>query len=154
MPKRIAAALGLAAAVNACMMGARPLPVPEGGNTYTAQVDTYLARLAATYRERGYGRTVARGVYGALRDDETGSHTMDVVAGNEYALMGACDNDCTDLDLKIYDQDNTLLMQDVAVDDTPVLRFTANSSGSYRVVVIMAACNRSPCYYGIQLMAR
>ena len=91
---------------------------------------------------------------GSLRDDETTDHSMDVVGGNQYALMGACDNDCTDVDLKIFDQSGALLMQDIAVDDTPVLLFTANGSGRYRVQVIMATCNRSPCYYGVQLMAR
>jgi hypothetical protein len=58
------------------------------------------------------------------------------------------------VDLKIYDTAGNLQMQDVAVDDTPVLTFTANSSGKYRVVVAMATCNRNPCYYGVQLMAK
>ena len=156
MPKRIAAMLGLALLAAGCG-GSRAQPsttIPTGGNQYTAQVDMYLARLADNARGQGYYRIAAGPVHGGLRDDETASHTMDVVGGNEYVLMGACDNDCTDVDLKIYDQSGTLLMQDIAVDDTPVLVFTANSSGRYRVQVIMATCNRAPCYYGIELMAR
>jgi len=137
--------------------GSQPQPAtltPAGGNTYTAQVDTYLARLATNAVNQGYTRVAAGPVHGSLRDDETASHNMDVVGGNQYALMGACDNDCTDVDLKIFDQSGTMLMQDIAVDDTPVLLFTANGSGRYRVQVIMATCNRNPCFYGIQLMAR
>jgi hypothetical protein len=129
-------------------------PVPESGNRYTQQVDGYLARLASNARGQGYQRLAAGPVYGSLHDDETASHTMEVVGGNNYALMGACDNDCTDVDLKIYDEKGVLLMQDIAVDDTPVLTFQAAASGRYRVQVIMATCNRNPCFYGIQLMAR
>ncbi len=153
MPKRIAVALGLAVVVFGCARS-QPLPVPESGNRFTVQVDGYLARLADNARAEGYSRVAAGPVHGALRDDETASHTLDVVGGNQYVLMGACDNDCTDVDLRIHDQSGTLLMQDIAVDDTPVLLFTANSSGRYRVQVVMATCNRNPCYYGIQLMAR
>jgi hypothetical protein len=153
--KRIAVAV-LALAAAGCG-GGRSQPstiTPTGGNTFTAQVDGYLARLASNARGQGYTRMAAGPVHGSLRDDETSSHSMDVVGGNQYALMGACDNDCTDVDLKIFDQSGTLLMQDIAVDDTPVLLFTANGSGRYRVQVIMATCNRNPCFYGIQLMAR
>jgi len=124
------------------------------GNTYTAQVDGYLVRLASNAAQQGYTRHVAGPVHGSLRDDETASHSMDVIGGNQYALFGACDNDCTDVDLKIFDQSGNLLMQDIAVDDTPVLLFTANGSGTYRVQVVMATCNRNPCFYGVQLMAR
>lgn len=156
MLKRLAA-VALVASAAGCG-GSRPEPAPTltptTGNQYTAQVDGYLARLANNARGQGYNRIVAGPVHGSLRDDETSSHTMEVVGGNAYVLLGACDNDCTDVDLKIFDQSGTMLMQDIAVDDTPVLLFTANGSGRYRVEVIMATCNRSPCYYGIQLMAR
>jgi len=155
MSKQLAT-FALVAVASGCG-GSRSQPavvVPAGGTRVTRQVDTYLARLASNSRNQGYGRLAAGPVYGSLRDDETASHSLDVVTGNNYALMGACDNGCTDVDLKIFDQNGTLLMQDVAVDDTPVLTFQANASGRYRVQVIMATCNRNPCYYGIQLMAR
>jgi len=157
MLKRLAAVTLVAAVTAGCGGGSRSQPAtltPTAGNTYTAQVDGYLARLANNARGQGYNRIVAGPVHGSLRDDETTTHMMDVVGGNQYVLMGACDNDCTDVDLKIFDTAGNLLMQDIAVDDTPVLLFTATGSGSYRVQVIMATCNRSPCFYGVQLMAR
>ena len=127
---------------------------PATRGQYTTQVEGYLARLANNARGQGYNRIVAGPVYGNLADDATASHDLTVVGGNQYVIFGACDNDCTDVDLKIYDTNGNLQLQDVAVDDTPVLTFTANASGKYRVVVAMATCNRSPCYYGVQLMAR
>ena len=122
--------------------------------TYTTQVQGYLARLASNARGQGFSRNAAGPVYGHLDNGASTSHDMTVVGGNQYVLFGACDNDCRDVDLKIFDTAGNLLMQDVAVDDTPVLTFTANSSGKYRVQVVMATCNRNPCYYGVQLMAR
>lgn len=124
------------------------------GNNYTEQVRGYLERLASNARREGYNRSVAGPVFGNLANGSRSSHELTVVGGNQYVLFGACDNDCRDVDLKIFDTNGNVLLQDVAVDDTPVLTFTANSSGKYRVEVIMATCNRAPCYYGVQLMAR
>jgi len=131
---------------------------PSGGaaprGTYTTQVRGYLVRLATNARNLGFTRNAGGPVYGNLRDDATGSHQMTVTGGNEYILFGACDNDCTDVDLRIFDASGNLVMQDLAVNDTPTLQFRANGSGKYRVQVVMATCTRNPCYYGIQLMAR
>lgn len=103
---------------------------------------------------QGYRRRVAGPVFGSLDRNARGSHQMTVVGGTNYVLFGACDNDCTDVDLRIHDASGTLIMQDVATDDRPVLLFTARSSGKYRVDVVMAACSANPCRYGVQLMAR
>jgi hypothetical protein len=128
-------------------------PAPATGQ-YTTQVQGYLARLATNARAQGYTRSVAGPVYGNLPDDGVSTHDMSVASGVDYALIGACDNDCTDVDLKISDAAGNVIMQDVAVDDTPVLLFHSNSAGKWQVQVVMATCSRSPCYYGIQLLAR
>jgi hypothetical protein len=133
---------------------ARPSGVAPSGGRYTNQVDTYLARQAETERGQGYTRWVAGPVHGRLRNGNSGTHSMTVVGGNSYVLFGQCDNDCTDLDLKIYDPNGTLLMQDVAVDDHPTLEFKAYTSGQLRVEAIMARCNVNPCFYGLELLSR
>ncbi len=149
------AAILLTVLLAACGGGSRTSSVaPSGGGTYTNQVRGYLARLESNARGQGYNRVAAGPVFGRLNDDARGSHQLTVVGGNSYVLFGACDNDCTDVDLRIYDTAGNMIMQDIAVDDTPVLAFTANGSGRYRVEVIMATCVRNPCYYGVQLMAR
>jgi len=128
-------------------------PTPARGE-HTTQVLGYLSRLATNARNQGYSRDVAGPVYGHLDDDGIATHEMSVSSGVDYALIGACDNDCTDVDLKISDAAGNVIMQDIAVDDTPVLLFHSNSAGKWQVKVVMAACTRNPCYYGIQLLAK
>ncbi len=125
-----------------------------GGGTYTNQVRGYLARQATNARGQGYTRGIAGPVYGRLNDNGRSTHRLTVRGGTSYVLFGACDNDCTDVDLRIFDTSGNLVMQDLGLDDTPALAFTASGTGSYRIEVIMATCRRNPCYYGIQLMAR
>ena len=153
MTKRFLASAVLAVAAAGCGGHTRTAATAPRG-TFTGQVDTYLARETANARTQGYTTHVAGPVHASLNNAATTTHNMTVVAGVHYVLYGACDNDCTDLDLKIYDPNGTLLMQDVAVDDQPTLAFVATTSGSLRVEVIMARCNHNPCFYGLQLMAK
>jgi hypothetical protein len=150
---RIAAALALAA-LTACGGGRSVSQSGSGNSQYTRQVQGYLDQLSANASRAGYTRTAAGPVFNSLADDQSRDHEMTVVGGTSYVLFGACDNDCLDVDLKIYDARGNLLMQDVLVDDRPLLRFTANGSGKYRVRVVMATCNVNPCRYGVKLMAQ
>jgi len=145
------ALLPLVLALAAC--GHSTSTSPTGG-TFTNQVDRYLARQADQERSQGYTRWVAGPVHGRLTNGASTSHQMDVIGGNSYVVFGQCDNDCTDLDLKIWDPDGSLILQDVAIDDHPTLTFNPKTSGRLRVEVIMAHCNVNPCFYGLQLMAR
>jgi hypothetical protein len=153
MPKRLLA-VAITLTVAGCGGGARPRAVAPSGGSYTAQVDTYLAREATAARNNGFTRAVAPPVHGVLDNLAKTTHDMDVIAGNQYILFGACDNDCTDLDLRIYNPDGTVLAQDIATDDIPTLIFQPTMSARYRIEVIMAHCNRNPCFYGVQLMAK
>jgi hypothetical protein len=150
---RIAVALSLAT-LTACGGSRSVSQTGSGGSQYTRQVQGYLDQLTANVARAGYTRNVAGPVFGSLNDDATNSHEMTVVGGTNYVIFGACDNDCLDVDIKIFDTRGNLLMQDVLVDDRPLLRFTANGSGKYRVDVVMATCNANPCRYGVKLMAQ
>lgn len=126
----------------------------SGPSTYTVQVQGYLARIAEAAGKQGFKRVVAGPVYGSLNDDAKSSHEMTVVGGVDYVLFGACDNDCTDLDLIVYDQSGNVVRRDIATDDNPVVTFTAPRSGKYRIEVVMAICATEPCRYGLQLNAK
>jgi hypothetical protein len=90
-------------------------------------------------------------VSGTLTNSSTTSHSVSLNAGRQYAIIGVCDADCPDLDLKLYGPDNSLIAQDIATDDYPTLTFTAAFTGNYRLEVIMATCRVNPCAYGVQL---
>ncbi len=145
----------LAAALLAACGGARSRTSASSGmSEYTQQVAGYLSRLNDNTQKAGFKRVVAGPVYGSLNDDAEGTHDMTVVGGNDYVLFGACDNDCTDLDLLIYDPDGDLVRRDVEADDRPVLIFSPRKSGKYKIKVVMAVCRDEPCRYGLQLNAK
>jgi len=153
-------AMLLALGAGACAHHARPAamapaPAPVAAVAkYQTQVKGSLGRLTVNAKSQGYGTQAAEPMFGRLGNHETASQDLVLVGGKEYALMAVCDSDCADVDLKVFDTEGTLVLQDVSGDATPVLTFTANTTGRYRADVIMASCSHDPCYYGLQLLAK
>jgi hypothetical protein len=72
-----------------------------------------------------------------LADGELVTMTGYLLEGeNVYA---DCDEDCSDLDLFLYNEVDKLVSADEALDSFPVV--TAPYEGTFSVVVSMAACN-------------
>ena len=103
--------------------------------------------------ERGY--TMSGDVYdGKLNADDIEDLTITLRPGTSYAFMGVCDEDCRDIDLRLYDPDGDEVAADVRTDDWPIVTVTPRFKGTYRVRVVMASCSRNPCYYGIGLFTK
>ena len=103
--------------------------------------------------ERGY--TMSADVYdGNLKAADIEDLTITLRPGTSYAFMGVCDEDCHDIDLRLYDPDGDEVDSDVRSDDWPIVTVTPRFKGSYRVRVVMASCSRNPCYYGIGVFTK
>jgi len=134
-------------------LGCAAVSEARAQNTYQQQVQGYITRAAATLTQRGY-QPDREPVTGSLADDARETMNINLQGGARYAIVGVCDNDCTDVDLRIWDPNGTKLAEDIATDDTPVLEFTATVTGQYRVSVEMATCSTAPCYWGFQVFVR
>lgn len=93
-------------------------------------------------------------VMGKLRDDGDDSWTFYFEKSDQVIITAACDNDCSDIDLKIVDEDNEVLSEDDKKDDTPVLAFKPKSDGRLTIKVHMEACSEDPCYFGFGIFQK
>jgi hypothetical protein len=145
--------LALLLTLSACASpGATPAP-SSGVNRYVSVVYAELDRYTPTYfSSRDGWRAVTGRYHGALSNGASGDHTLTVsTAGATYGVLGVCDQDCSDVDLTVYDRAGTVVARDLLTDDYPVVKWSAAYSGEYRLRVSMAACRVNPCYYGVQL---
>lgn len=117
-------------------------------NQWRTQVESYLKQKAKRLSDMGYEQTHETQI-GSLSDDDNESFTLTLHAGTAYALVGVCDNDCSDMDLVLYDADDKQVDSDIQNDDVPIVQVTPTETMRYRVKVIMAACRTNPCWYGI-----
>lgn len=89
---------------------------------------------------------------GALSQGATSMMELNLTAGAQYFIVGTCDDDCSDMDLRIYAPGNSrALKEDTSDDDAPMLAFTAPSTGRYMLAVDMAKCTGNVCYYGYRV---
>jgi hypothetical protein len=115
---------------------------------WVRQVRRQLVGYGEQLANRGYELT--HNIYtGSLDDDESTDVTMRLELGTQYAIMGVCDNDCSDIDLTLYDAAGNQIDQDIAADDYPLVEVTPRRSATYRVRVTMADCSAEPCRYGL-----
>jgi len=115
---------------------------------WSRQVSALLDQAASVATSNGMRRTHETYI-GSLRVGATTSHTLQLNAGTSYSLIGVCDNDCSDFDLRLFDPRGRMVAEDVLTDDTPVLNVTPSYTGTYTVRAIMTACSAQPCRYGI-----
>lgn len=76
---------------------------------------------------------------------------LPVYPNRTYALLAACDQDCSDIDVYVDDSDGTEVASDNELDDVPVVIFSTERNTSYQARVRMYDCSTSICYYGAVL---
>jgi hypothetical protein len=145
--KRLALALTAIAGLIATTAAAAPQ------DEWTQQVRRMLQQAGHTFEERGYSMT-HQIFTGSLNNRTNEFVTVRLDIGTAYALMGACDTDCSDLDLTLYDPAGNQVSQDVEMDDFPIVSVTPTRTGTYRVKVTMATCSAEPCRYGVGVFGK
>jgi hypothetical protein len=95
----------------------------------------------------------------AMRRGDSHVFERNLSGGVEYRFIGACDNECEDVDLMLLDMSGTPVLdadgrpvQDVLVDNYPVVVFTPPSDGRYLLQLFMYACSAEPCYAGVRVL--
>lgn len=122
-------------------------------DAWTQQVRRQLQEFGSRFESEGYQLT-HRIYTGALNDGESERVRLALDVGTDYQIVGACDADCSDLDLTLYDGNGREVDSDLLPDDYPLVSVTVGRSGSFTVEVSMANCSAEPCRYGIGVFGR
>ena len=126
------------------------LPDRAHAQSHADLVWNQLKRAYNAAEEAGF--EVRNYIVGKLDDDETDSWTIHLNRRHGYAVAGACDADCSDLDLSILNASGDEVAADYGDDDTPVVTVEPKSSGRFTIRISMYKCAAEPCYWGIVLL--
>lgn len=77
---------------------------------------------------------------------------VNLAANTPYTLVGACDADCTNVDIELIDSRGGVVASDMLPDDYPVVNYQPTEAGTYYARLLMQACTRAPCYTGMRLL--
>jgi len=104
---------------------------------------------------RGDGYQRAAGPFaGGLNQARANRHTIMLRAGQDYRILGVCDERCRDLDLRLFLNGDQLVAQDVLDDAVPIIHLRPAVTGNYEVEAIMARCGAAPCWYAFNVYSR
>lgn len=115
-------------------------------------VAVQLLRAMALYAREGWTALEDRSL-GYLEVDEVDGMSATLLPGS-YMAVAVCDDDCSDIDLAVFDGSEKELDRDVLVDAFPVVDFAVPRKGDYYFVASMVECSYEPCYYAIQLFRK
>jgi hypothetical protein len=78
---------------------------------------------------------------------------VSLTGGSPYMFIGACDGDCSNVDIELIDMSTGgVVASDLLPDDFPVVQFTPPANASYMVRLMMRACSVAPCYAGARVL--
>jgi len=140
------------AALAALMLVAGPAAaqVPD---PYARELAQKLSRAETLLVENGYAR--AAGPFaGGLNQREGRRFSVMMRAGQDYRVVGVCEDRCRNFDLRVNDPNGVMAGQDVLEDNLPVVHVRPRITGRYTIEVIMVRCASEPCWYAFNVYSR
>lgn len=125
----------------------------QGGVDYQQQILDRLGQVEQAFAAQGF-QQIAAPVSGQLPQGQFASVPVNLQVGGDYRIIGVCDNDCGDLDLVLYDENNNVISQDNLTDATPIVSVAPQWTGAFTVNAVMHNCTVQPCYYALVLYGR
>lgn len=153
--KRLIAAAAAAALLAAGAAEAQPSATARASNDYQGQVRGYLDSQASKHTSEGFRREGAiQDLVAPLRLDGGMIWTVPLQRGVTYRIFGVCDNDCSDVDMEVYDARGGFVGRDIQTNDTPYVEITPTQDGVAFARIWLAACESEPCYVGARVFRR
>ncbi len=119
----------------------------EEVSPYVQQVIDQLAAISPQLAQNGYGAPEVVG-FNAINGGATETLNYTTQDSTDIVFVGVCDNDCSDLDLRVRNAQGGLVGEDVLADAVPVVQ-AAQGARPLSVDVIMTTCSQNPCVYGV-----
>lgn len=127
------------------------MPISAQADDWHKQVRMYLVEIETELESEGYS-LLQKYHIDDMYEDSSKESGYYFEAGTEYIVVGACDNDCSDIDMWIYDENRNEIDDDVSDDDVPIVRVTPRRSGIFYVKTKMYNCDAGPCSFGHIIM--
>lgn len=128
----------------------------EEREQFYARIRQYLD-MAQNHPQVGAGFTPAAGFEDELTGMQPGTDhrwAVELSGGATYRIIGACDDDCTNVDLELIDaRTGGVVVADLLEDDFPVVDFTPGQNGRYIVRLLMQSCSVAPCFAGARVLS-
>lgn len=124
-----------------------------GQQDYEAQVRRQIIKIRAAGVSGGWRETHSNKIE-TLNQGGSTSFGVTLEKGWGYKLIGICDNDCSDIDMILYDENDNQISRDVGSDSMPMVEVSPKWTGRFFLKVVMARCSNDPCVFGVVILGK
>ncbi len=143
----------LAAALAALVLFLGPPATAQVPDPFARALARQLASAETVLSADGYSR--AAGPFaGGLDQRENRRFTLTLRAGQDYRIVGVCDQRCGALELRLLDPNDALIAHDIGGDSAPAMHVRPAATGPYMVEVVMPRCAAAQCWYAVNVYSR
>jgi hypothetical protein len=128
-------------------------PQSSGDQNPQQTLAAQLQQVGAALAQQGY-QPVGQPFSAGLQSGQTQDIPAQMHVGYEYQIVGVCDQDCLDLDLRLFDGNGNLIIEDIGGSNQPNVGVIPTSTGMFTIQARMYECTVAPCYYSVALYAR
>jgi hypothetical protein len=125
------------------------VPAPVIGQDYVGNVWSQLQQAKSRYPNFN----VRTYVIDRLSAGSNFTYSSQMNQGGRYLVTGACDQDCTDVDISVANEAGTLIARDEKSDALPEVLVVPSANGKYTVTVTVVECSNEPCYFGLGIFS-
>lgn len=122
------------------------------GGDWAGQAQRLFEAAATKFAENGYAPTAF------VRTGRLANNAIDRIpvhlSGQQTEILGACDNDCKNMDMQLLDSGGNVVSEDNEADDFPIVSSSNKYVGDYVIVVKMVNCGAAPCNYSVKMFAK
>lgn len=133
-------------------LGAPAAAQQEEVSPYVQQVATRLEAVTQQMTQNGYGNPELV-AFDAINNGASQAFSYATQDSGDIMIVGVCDDDCSDLDLRVRNAQGGVVGEDVLLDAIPVVPAPAGGR-PLNIDVIMATCSQDPCVFGVAVYRR
>lgn len=135
------------------LFGASVDALAEPRDRYERQVLTELDEWRDVLGRDGYRKT-HNYFTDKINRGRSGYYRIDLDRNKDYALTVVCDSDCSDVDMRVVDDNNAEVGVDVEPDDIPLVYITPRWSGEFEIEVTVPGCTARRCTVGVGIFGK
>jgi hypothetical protein len=125
--------------------------------SYRSQVLSHLDAVVTNLASQGFRTDESPfsriPLVGMLPGESSVMIEVHLEEGVTYLIAGACDEDCGDMDLALYDS-GELIVQDIEEDAVPVIQVIPARTGYFLLDITIYSCDDRQCYFGVRVLRK
>jgi hypothetical protein len=113
--------------------------------------DDVRSAVDSLAKDEGAGNAFGEVYLRRVKDHGAILTSLSIPQDQGVLIAGACDDECSDIDLVVFGEDGEVVEQDIEDSDTPTIRLRPGKQQDFMIELRMLRCSEERCTAGVGL---